>query len=110
MLLSVIYAIVVAVILVISIVILYVLDKMKRGIDPMPAFVAALMTQKVISKIANNVGQIVSNNVDKLSQPLGYRYATTEDTTSLPLNLPGIFVNPDTNITLPGLFPSEKSA
>lgn len=104
MLLSWIYAIVVAVVMVITIIIIYVIDKMKRGIDPMPAFVAALMTPSVMASIAKNVNSMTNSTANFLSEPLGYRNTAKEDM----ITLPGIHLSPNNDLTLPGFFPQSQ--
>jgi len=104
MLFSWIYAIVASVMMVICIVMIYVIDKMKRGIDPMPAFIAAMLAPRVMSKLAKSVGDVVSSVNDVLSQPLGYSDAKKEET----ISLPSISVQQNDNLTLPGFYPSSQ--
>jgi len=109
MLFSWIYAIVASVMMVITIVMIYVIDKMKRGIDPMPAFIAAMLTPLAMSKAGKAVVDVVSSVNDALSQPLGYSGATKKDEdASQLLTLPGMFVQGNDNLTLPGFYPSSQ--
>ncbi len=90
--------------MVICIVMIYVIDKMKRGIDPMPAFIAAMLTPLAMSKIGKSVVDVVSSVNDVLSQPLGYGDAEKVQT----MTLPGMFVQGNDNLTLPGFYPSQQ--
>lgn len=76
---------------------------MKRGIDPMPAFVAAILTATNLAKFSKESGmnKVISDITDKFKEPIGYADATKE----VPLTVPGMFVDTST-ATLPGFYPS----
>lgn len=84
---------------------------MKRGIDPMPMFIAAMLSPSVIAKLGNKLGNALSSVNDHLSQPSGLMHNAKKeemDKANTPtITLPSISVLSNDNMTLPGFYQSS---